>query len=50
MAGMRDYTNEERALARASFGDIFALRDRCDFEMALQTGLRVSHIHGGYPR
>jgi len=41
---MRDYTDEELALVRKSFGGTFALRDRCLFELALQTGLRVSEL------
>jgi site-specific recombinase XerD len=44
MAGMRDYTDEELALVRQSFGGRYALRDRCYFEMSLQMGLRVSEM------
>jgi site-specific recombinase XerD len=44
MAGMRDYTDAEIALVRKSFSRRFALSDRCYFEMALQTGLRVSEM------
>jgi integrase len=44
MAGMRDYTDDELALVRKSFSARYALQDRCFFEMALQTGLRVSEM------
>ena len=44
MAGMRDYSDEEINLVRKSFSGRYALRDRCYFEMALQTGLRVSEM------
>jgi hypothetical protein len=44
MAGMRDYSDEEIIVVRKSFSGRYALRDRCYFEMALQTGLRVSEM------
>jgi site-specific recombinase XerD len=44
MAGMRDYTDEKLEIVRKSFGGRYALRDRCYFETALQTGLRVSEM------
>jgi hypothetical protein len=44
MAGMRDYGDQEIDLVRKSFSERYALRDRCDFEMALQMGLRVSEM------
>jgi integrase/recombinase XerC len=44
MAGMRDYSDAEIDLVRKSFGERYALRDRCYFEMALQMGLRVREM------
>jgi site-specific recombinase XerD len=42
MAGTRPYTAVELDLVRKSFSGRYALRDRCFFELALATGLRVS--------
>jgi integrase len=44
MPGTRPYTDAELDLVRKSFSGRYALRDRCFFEMALQTGLRVSEL------
>lgn len=44
MPAMRDYTDEEIERVRRSFSGRYARRDRCYFELALQTGLRVSEL------
>jgi integrase len=44
MPAMRDFSADEIAVLRKSFGGRYALRDRCYFEMGLQTGLRVSEM------
>jgi integrase len=44
MAGMRNFQERAIDLMRQSFGGRYALRDRCYFEVALQTGLRVSEL------
>jgi site-specific recombinase XerD len=44
MPGARDYSEAEIETVRKSFSGRYKLRDRCYFELALATGLRVSEV------
>ena len=44
MGGMRAYTDKELSQLRRHFTGRYQSRDRCYFELALQTGLRVSEL------